>query len=148
MSDEELKWGWCYDGDCLARGPFNSKDAAIRNAIGYSYPSAPVDADVEGPRLIDVGRCFYPDPVIHVDCDLDFLLKRMDEHAQDNEFATVEDAIFEIRGDDAQAKAEYRRVIEDFARKWIAHTGCWVLGDTEKLVITRDGQARPEKSDG
>ena len=116
----EPKWGWCSLDVNAAQGPFETRAEAVadaEDAHGLGSEDAPVD--------IDVGHCCYPDPAHCVDTDLDSMLNRMDEVAAGSR---VDRELFGVCGDREAADLEYRRLLQEFVRKWI-RSDAWVLGD-------------------
>ena len=132
---DERKWGWS-EYEC-ARGLFDSKEEAIKDALEQLNPGQPTG--------IEVGRCKWANPVDYLRIDVDDLLEELDQNAADNEFGFAEEEIFDIEEKDKEeAQKALVEVMSVWATKYV-HTRMWILEDTEEVII---GLYNKENEDG
>ena len=121
------KWGWSLVGSDTARGPFPSREAALKSARG----------ERETGDKVEVGVCEYADPVMHVYIDVDRLLEGMDQYAHDNDFSFCDEEIFQVRGGQKghdAANAALEKLLQAWAKKWLT-SSVWVLGKAEEVTL-------------
>jgi hypothetical protein len=123
--DKKKEYGWSeIEGD-EARGPFDTKEDCIKDAKEYLNP----DRDI----VIEVGECYYADPVCYIKDDLDQTLEDMDEGAVENEFGFWEDEVFEVN-EREKAQEELTEILTKWAKKYVS-SSVWCLENTEKVTI-------------
>src|SRR3990172_8503541 len=106
-SEPEPKWGWSWEGDESAEGPYDSREDALEDARDQLEKG-------ETKKLV-LGVIRHADPGDCVDDDLDSHLERMDEAARDNDFAFADDNIFEVPESRAMAA---KAALHDVLAAW------------------------------
>lgn len=93
--------GWAYASDERSEtysGPVATRKEAIAEAL----------AECDSADSVVVARAVYPNPIAEIArlFSLDAVMERMEEAAEDGEWWTGNDALYELRGSREEAQAE------------------------------------------
>lgn len=121
------QWAWMVDGNCIAHGPFKTREEAIEDARGHYAPE-------ECPREIVIGYPSYANAASYLPVDIDTFLEQLEENAFDNDFGFADDTIFDVNGDVGEAEKELEEVFINWANKWLSST-TWLFVELEKVTI-------------
>jgi hypothetical protein len=119
---------WAYASDRLSEtysGPFATREEAIREGFA-AYP----DAD-----SIVVARAEYPDPgSIAARClDVEDLMERMEEQADNDEWCNNDDALFHLAVESEEATSTLACLLAYWARQYIARPTFFTARDPETV---------------
>jgi len=130
--NDATKWGWMWDGDEDAHGPFDSREEALADANAKL-----VDIGDAFSATVMLGHCRYADPVDSIDMEVDHVLDMMDQRAGENDFGWYDDEIFEAKGTKVDAQKALTACLEGWAREWV-ETSVWTLDEVDRVELTRD----------
>lgn len=137
MSDQ---WGWYVEG-YSAKGPFDSRDEAVRNAEVYYAGDKP------GTYTVHIGQIVEVKAEDWIDCDIDRILERMDERIGNE--VEVDDFFFAVDDDKLEeAEIALRIALKTWAQKWVDAEMDWYVGQGEEIPVPLPEPAAPDGTGG
>lgn len=128
--------GWAYASDERAEtysGPVATHEEAIAEAL----------AEYEDADSVVIARAVYPNPIAEIArlFSLDTVMEQMEEIAEDGEWWSGDDALFELKGSREEAQAELAVALGVWADRFLEPRS-FTARDIEVIIRTEQAKEK------